>query len=298
MRRPASHDARAVGEVLAAFDRADVGRVDYDEAWVIDRWSRPGFRLERDAWVIEDRAGRIVGYFGGIEQGDGFESEGVVHPEHAGRGLGSVLVDALTERTSADRRWVRAWISASDAGAERLFADRGFERERVYIHREIELSRSTSPVDASAPPGVGIRPPVRERDAEVTFGVLQEALAGEWGWDRARLTVERWSEELRDATVALLAEERGRSDATGVIVCGSDGRATGWIDWLAVRPDRQRRGIGAALCRAAIRELAASGLARVRVAVDEQNRSAAYDFYDRLGMPEIRRFVTVRKSFA
>lgn len=67
----------------------------------------------------------------------------------------------------------------------------------------------------------------------------------------------------------------------GAVMAGYDGHR-GWVNYLAVEPSRQRRGIGRALVAAAEAGLVALGCPKLGVQVRADNRDAVA-FYERLG---------------
>jgi ribosomal protein S18 acetylase RimI-like enzyme len=70
----------------------------------------------------------------------------------------------------------------------------------------------------------------------------------------------------------------------GTILCGHDGRR-GFIHHLAVRPDRQRQGIGSELLRRALRALAAEKIEKCHLFVFRKNASGC-EFWRRIGGEE------------
>jgi ribosomal protein S18 acetylase RimI-like enzyme len=67
----------------------------------------------------------------------------------------------------------------------------------------------------------------------------------------------------------------------GTIMAGYDGHR-GWLYAAAVRASHRRRGVGAALVRAAEEGLRARGCRKINLQVRASNR-AVVEFYDRLG---------------
>ena len=100
MRHPRATPA-PIAEVVVAGDIADFGEPDFTEDDLIDDWRRPRFTLDHDAWVLSGPTGRIVGYAFVWEAQPGSEVEGdaFVLPEYSGRGLGTLLVELMENRT-------------------------------------------------------------------------------------------------------------------------------------------------------------------------------------------------------
>ena len=61
-------------------------------------------------------------------------------------------------------------------------------------------------------------------------------------------------------------------------------RGGGFVDWLGVRPQWRRRGLGRALLLHAFRELHERGAGRVGLGVDSQNPTGATRLYESVGM--------------
>lgn len=77
----------------------------------------------------------------------------------------------------------------------------------------------------------------------------------------------------------LVAERDGA--IVGTVMAGYEGHR-GWINYLAVKPTRQRAGVGRALMTAAERALRAAGCPKINLQVRPENK-AAVAFYERLG---------------
>jgi ribosomal protein S18 acetylase RimI-like enzyme len=74
---------------------------------------------------------------------------------------------------------------------------------------------------------------------------------------------------------------RDDGDLVGTVMVGHDGHR-GWIYYLAVSPDRQGRGLGATLLRAAEEWLHDAGAVKVQLMVRHDNQPVL-GFYERLG---------------
>lgn len=75
----------------------------------------------------------------------------------------------------------------------------------------------------------------------------------------------------------------GETDAgiVAAVMAGYEGHR-GWINYLAVDPDRRRGGVGRALMLAAEQRLAAAGCPKINLQVRPENK-AAIAFYERIG---------------
>jgi ribosomal protein S18 acetylase RimI-like enzyme len=82
-------------------------------------------------------------------------------------------------------------------------------------------------------------------------------------------------------------------DVAGVSLSSLDHEAavpTGHINFLAVRGDRRRRGIGESLLRRTLGALHASGMRRVELGVTANNPTGAVRLYERIGMTAVSRW--------
>jgi mycothiol synthase len=75
---------------------ADAGQTVLDADFLRDEWSRVGFDLATDAWVVVNGEGAIVAYGQALREEPGVvECWGVVHPKHRARGIGSSLLNRI-----------------------------------------------------------------------------------------------------------------------------------------------------------------------------------------------------------
>lgn len=108
-------------------------------------------------------------------------------------------------------------------------------------------------------------------------------------------TLERFDAEFGEGRFELAERQFYAIDADGEPV----GTATAWmpeagvdpaygrLHWVAVLPDDQRRGLGAALTAAALRRLERLGYRRAYLKTSEERR-AALRLYERFGFREVR----------
>jgi mycothiol synthase len=287
IRAPAAGDLDAVAAVLVADVSDDAGQVVLDADFLRGQWSRPGFDLATDAWVVVDGSGTIVGY--GQVTNDGpevVESWGMVGAAERGRGLGGALLDRIEARAAErlagdpDGRF-RHGINAGDHDAEALLRARGLRPVRYFHHMAADLDEEITAGDP--PAGIDIRP-VGPDDLRTVHAVLSEALADEW---RLRPgAFEDWIEEEtsspnHDPTLWFLAADGARPAGA---LTGSVSDDRGWVDYLGVRESFRGRGIGSALLRRAFAAFAERGARRAMVSVDSENPTGATGVYARVGM--------------
>jgi mycothiol synthase len=257
-------------------------------------WSRTGFDLSADAWVVTDGAGTIVAYGQvRLEEPDVVGSWGVVHPDHRGRGIGPKLFDRIEARAfellaGATSPRFRHAINAQDRAAAAMARGRGLRPVRHFWHMQIDL---TGPVEPGpAPEGIEIGGIEPDADLRAVHAILEEAFAEDRG-DHPE-PFDQWAEEAArsprtDLMLWLLARDGGVPVGVLTASATEDG---GWVDWLAVLASHRGRGIGGALLRRSFASFAARGLRRVMVNVDAENVTGATGVYEGVGMRVVNRW--------
>jgi len=276
-----SDDAERVSELIVAADVAVQGwsESDPDE---LGRWWRMLDDLGRNTWLIE-HDGTIAAYGDVLPHGDVMESDGFVHPDHIGRGLGSWLRGAMESRARELRLpRVHTFCLAPDARAQQLFAAFGMREVRRYYRMVIDLD------DVPAPPDVpgGIRiATFRREDAAAFHHAINEAFADEWNF--VPKPFDEWVERRLndpDTDTGLWFVAWDGDEIAGASRCDPSRFGMGWIGALAVRERWRRRGVGLALLRHTFRVFFGRGQRRVGLGVDATNPTGATRLYERAGM--------------
>jgi GNAT superfamily N-acetyltransferase len=146
LRAPAPGDLDAVADALIATELDEAGQAVLGTDFVRDEWSRVGFELAADAWVVVDGAGTIAGYVQAMrEEPAVVECWGIVRPGHRPRGIGSSLLNLTEER--ADQLLAglpagrfRHAIHAGDDGAAAMLKARGLRLVRHFWNMQIDLT--------------------------------------------------------------------------------------------------------------------------------------------------------------
>ncbi len=276
--------------LLQATDRAVYGGTDWTEAELREEWE--AIDLERDAWLAEVD-GRLAGVMHLFERrGATFVSDGYVHPELRGRGVGSTLLD-LAEARALERMGevppeARIVLHNShlvgDVAAPALLSAKGFSPVRTFFRMVADLD-GTVPTPAW-PEGIEVRPLDVETHGRLLHAADEEAFAEEWGY--TPMAYDAWAKRIF---------EKAQFDASMFVVAwdGDDIAGFsfnyakrmgdwGWVGVLGVSPDRRRQGLGLALLQESFRRFRDAGETVVALGVDSQNPTGATRLYERAGM--------------
>ncbi len=300
--RPARmDDLDAAAAVMQAADVDVTGGSDLDADMIRDLWSSPSIDLALDAWVVS-KGDAVVAYAHVQEDGETrLKGWGDVHPEHRGRGIGSVILERASARAAERFSTVPDGaldLAAADANedAAALMRSRGFEYARSFRHMQVELDGA--PGDPDEPPeGIEIRPIEPGSDLPEIHAIFVDAFRDEWGY--REVSFEEWrANEVEtpsfDPSFWSIAEEGGRPvGAISGLIWGS----VGWVGELGVRKPWRGRGIAAALLRRSFSTFGSRGFTRVRLNVDADNPTGAVALYERVGMRKVRGWDIYEKRF-
>jgi mycothiol synthase len=279
LRSPTHDDDEAVLAVIVARDVADFGVPDYTLESLRDEWRASDFDLSLDAVVAEDGDRQIVGYAVCHRPG----TLVAVAPEAEGRGVGTKLLN-WSERHDRERglRRHRQWVAHGNARARQLLTSAGYEYMRSYWRMARDLSGLVA--DRPRTPF-----PLRQLDVERDAVALHELDAASFSAnpDYRPESLTAFREEHLEAhdlapELSLVAEQEGLT--IGFLLADRwIEEAVGYVDLLAVHPDHQRRGLGAAMLLTAFGLFAAAGLREAQLGVASDN-PRALQLYERVGM--------------
>lgn len=269
-------------------------------------WQTPGFNLERDAFVVETLDGRIVGFeeFNNRHMHTTLETDGYVHPDFKGGGIGTSLLRTVEKRACEEmelaepdtRVSLRSGIDNRDQASHDLHKNEGYLPLRYYWRMEIKLT--ASPAAANFPDGIELRPFVRDEHARAVLDAQNESFRDHWG--SHDISFERW--ELRkfgredfDPTLWMVAWDERSAQIAGF----SQNRyrmGIGWIGTLGVRRPWRKRGLGEALLLRSFAEFYRRGTTTIGLGVDAQNPTGATRLYQKVGMRAASEFLIYEKE--
>ena len=272
----------ADGDAMSAVSSAELAR----------EWKTEGFTLETDAWVAVMQDGRIVGYeeFNHRHAHAYFNGDGYVHPDFRGLGIGTSLLNMVTERACKEmelaepglRIYIRNGMSGADKAAHEIHEREGYIPVRYHWMMEINLTQA--PNIQPFPAGIELRPFERETHAYLVFQAENEAFRDHWGhtpgnfnnWKLRKLKREEFDPTLWHIAwdgdqIAGYSQTRYRNEI-------------GWVGNIGVRRPWRKRGLGEALLLHSFNEFHKRGMNRIGLGVDASNPTGATRLYQKAGM--------------
>jgi mycothiol synthase len=306
MIRPARWDdleavAKLIYEVCEADGDATVA-VSPDELKL--EWQTPGFDLETDAFVAEAKDGRVVGFeeFNNRHAHAALETDGYVHPEFRGCGIGTALLQKIEARAHQEiplaesdvRVFLRGSIDTRDQTSHDLYQNEGFKPIRYFWRMEIKLE--AAPALASFPEGIELHPYRLGEQDYVVWSAAQEAFRDHW--DHHEIPFEDWKQrklgrENFDPTLWMIAWE---GDEIAGFTLNRYRNGIGWIGTLGVRRPWRKRGLGEALLLHSFGEFYKRGMKTIGLGVDATNPTGATRLYKKVGMYTASEFLTFEKE--
>ena len=294
VRRPTPDDLDGVVELGNAYERVFVGAETFTPEDIADEWKR--IDLDQDAWLVVAPGDRLAGYAVLEERGGGgFQSDGYVHPELLGRGVGGMLVD-LAEARAVERgaSSIHNATLGQDAAALRLLGERGYRLIRHFFRMAVELADEAP--EPEWPADIRVEP-FREEDALAFHEAIEDAWQDHW--DHHPRPFEQFRERLLEGprydpslwTVAWAGDE-----IAGGTICEADWYDMGWVRSLSVRRPWRRHGLGMALLLNAFREFHGRGQRQVGLGVDAESPTGATRLYERAGMAVVEKHAIFEKQ--
>ena len=270
-------DSRAVFEVMAAQELAEVGEVVIEEADIIGDWQRPSYDLAASSVGVLD-GDRLVGY---AEVAGSFFGDAAVHPEYLGRGIGTQL--SIWKRALAKERGLEVIgmsVPEGSAGDKLLESLGYFVRWNSWV---LQLPEGREIEPQPLPDGCSIRTAEGEADLRAVHDVLEDAFL-------------EWSERDREAFEDFEAKAMkrpgfepwnlrmavdGAGDCVGACYLQLS-ETTGFVSRLATRKDQRGKGLARALLVDAFANAREHGAKISELSTD--SRTGALGLYERVGM--------------
>jgi mycothiol synthase len=298
-------DLEAVTQLIydaCAADGDTVVAVTADE--LKHEWQTPGFDLEQDAFLVEAWDGHVVGYeefFNEYEHAK-LRTDGYVHPDFRGRGIGTALLRIIEQRARDElslaepevRVSLHSTIDHRDRVSHELHRNEGYQPLRYHWRMEIVLE--APPPEPRFPEGIELRPFVKGEHDVAVWQAQNEAFRDHWGshdvtleeWKRSRFDYPEF-----DPTLWPIAWD---GDLVAGFSLNRYRMGIGWISTLGVRRSWRKRGLGEALLLHSFAEFYKRGTKTIGLGVDAQNPTGATRLYQKVGMHAASEFVTYEKE--
>jgi mycothiol synthase len=272
-------DARAVFEVMAAQEQADLGKVEIEEADIVGDWQRPSFDVAASTVGVFDGE-TLVAYAEVAQAGRG---DAAVHPSYRRRGIGTALAAWMPVRTEALGGTVIGSPVPEGSAGDQLLEQLGWRiRWTSWV---LALPEGREIQERPLPEGYAIRE-ADPAEYPAVHDVIEDAFL-------------EWSVRDRESYEDFLATTVNRpgfepwhfrvvTDDSGVIVgCAlvqmfEGPPAEAFISRLAVRRDQRHRGLAQALLVDSFARGREHGASRSALSTD--SRTGALALYEKVGM--------------
>ena len=267
-------------------------------------WENPGFELERDAFLVETGDGRVVGFeeFSNTHKHAVLGTDGYVHPDFKGRGIGTALLRATEKRAREElllaepdvRISLRSTQDNHDSAGHDLHRNEGYQPLRYHWRMEIVLNEP--PQEPKLPEGIELRPFLQGEHDVAVWNAQNESFRDHWG--SHDVTLEEWrrsrfDDPEFDPSLWKIAWEG--NEVAGISL-NRYRMGIGWIRTLGVRRPWRKRGLGEALLLHSFAEFYRRGKKTIGLGVDAQNPTGATRLYQKAGMYPASEFITYEKE--
>ena len=288
-------DAEAVTAVVVGHERALYGASTFARSDLEEEWRE--LDLEQRVRVVLDGE-RVVGCGAAHDRGEVWRLSGQVHPDALGRGVGTLLSQALERiAVAGGARRVQSDAYETDAAGRALHAALGYRPVRVF--RELRIELDAAPAAPVWPAGLRATSFDAERDAVEFHAAHQEAFADHWEYTPR--TFEDWSVyhltgDKFDPSLWCVVRDGDEIAAGAVNVDNLYGG--GWVASLFTRRPWRGRGAGRGLLQATFGRFWEHGQRNVGLGVDAESATGAFRLYERAGMKPVLGWVMFEKAVA
>ncbi len=305
-------DAQAVADLLVAAEAVDRTEEHYGLEDVVEELENQMIEVDRD-WLVVEESGTVVAHSRLMPRApaDGALSlavDGVVHPGHRRRGIGSELLPRMVARAHAyvaergdHLRPIVTGAAPSDLGdVERLFAANGLVPHRWSFLMLADLHALPAATRPSLPEGYTLSTWEGLDDAEI-LAVHNRSFVDLPGWTPWDAPMwETWVSGSRAFRPALSLVARDEAGGVAAYVQTNEydavAEATGLREAYVVKvgatPERRRLGLASTLLAIALEKFREEGFARAGLDVDSENPTGALAIYERVGFVVQRRWTS------
>jgi mycothiol synthase len=263
-----------------------------------------GDRLVAMAWVLRRAEANPVHWM---------QSQGGVHPDYLGRGIGTRLVrwQADCARRIHEHHFpghpmeLDTRVPECNTDAPELLVHEGYARERLFflMRRPAEAPLPEAPL----PPGLELEPYADAVSAELRIAYEEAFLEH---WHHVRKSAEDWAglfeQHHARPDLSFLLRDPVNGEIAGFLISSfhetdaeteAAGRHDVHFSLIGTRAPYRGRGIASALIGHALRESRKAGLGGATLGVDAEN-PGALGVYERTGFAVLRRVAVYGRKFA
>jgi mycothiol synthase len=275
-------DARAVYEVMAAQELADIGRVEIEESDIVGDWARPSWDIATSSVGVFD-GDRLVACAEVSSYGRG---DAGVLPQWRGRGIGTALAHWMQDTARRMGMDVIGMPTPQGSPGDRLMEALGYHvRWTSWV---LKLDAGATITERQLPAGYAVRAAV-PAEHRALHTVLEDAFL-EWS-TRDRESFEDFSASVIDrpgmATWGLRVVTDPAGEVVGAAVVSAtaseEGNAPeGYVGRIAIRRDERGKGLAQALLADSFEEARRHGAVTCSLSTD--TRTGALGLYEKVGM--------------